>query len=179
MLRDRLVLGCRARARLFREKDCNLKKALETLQISETTQEQLKDIGGEEKPISINAVNTEKEKAKPASKKAQHTEKQVCKYCGGKHDTVRTKCPAYGKTCRHCRKPNHFHTVCLKGRQTKPIATMEETELSSSESDELVCAVEHVGTVRHTKKGQYFVPLNFQHKIQWLTANWTQAQPAM
>ena len=169
MLRDRLVLGCRdkgARARLFREKDCNLKKALETLQISEATQEQLKDIGGEEKPISINAVNTEKEKAKPASKKAQHTEKQVCKYCGGKHDAVRTKCPAYGKTCRRCRKPNHFHTVCLKGRQTKPIATMEETELSSSESDELVCAVEHVGTVRHTKKGQYFVPLNFQHKGQ-------------
>ena len=114
MLRDRLVLGCRdkgARARLFREKDCNLKKALETLQISEATQEQLKDIGGEEKPISINAVNTEKGKAKPASKKAQHTEKQVCKYCGGKHDAVRTKCPAYGKTCRRCRKPNHFYTV--------------------------------------------------------------------
>lgn len=52
-----LVLGCRdkgARARLFRERDCDLKKALETLQISEATQEQLKDIGGEDKPISIN-----------------------------------------------------------------------------------------------------------------------------
>ena len=42
MVRDRLVLGCRdkgAKARLFREKDCTLKKALEALQISETTQE--------------------------------------------------------------------------------------------------------------------------------------------
>ena len=44
MVRDRLVLGCRdkgAKARLFREKDCRLKKALEALQISEATHEPL------------------------------------------------------------------------------------------------------------------------------------------
>ena len=29
-------------------------------------------------------------------------------------DPVRTKCPTYGKTCRHCIKSNHFHTVCLR-----------------------------------------------------------------
>ena len=147
MIRDRLVLGCRdkgARARLFREKDCTLQKALESLQISEATQEQLKDIGGEDKPISIYAVSTDK--VKPVNKRIQYPEKQVCKYCGGKHEAVRTKCPAYGKTCRHCRKPNQFHTVCLKGRQTKTIAMMEETEVStSSESDELVYAVEQLG----------------------------------
>ena len=59
MLRDCLALGCRdkaARAHLFREKDCSLKKALEALQISEATQEQLKDMGGEDSPNSINAV---------------------------------------------------------------------------------------------------------------------------
>ena len=47
MLRDRLVLGRYdrgARARLLQEKDCLLKKALETLQISEAAQEQLKGI---------------------------------------------------------------------------------------------------------------------------------------
>ena len=40
MVRDRLVLGCRdsaARTRLFREKSCDLKKAVESLRISETT----------------------------------------------------------------------------------------------------------------------------------------------
>ena len=80
---------------------------------------------------------------------------------------MRTKFPAYGKICRRCQKPNHFHTVCLKGRQTKTIATMEETEVStSSESDELVYAMEHIGTVRHTEKGKYFVSLNFQLKGQ-------------
>jgi len=43
ILCDRLVLGCRdrgARARLFREKECSLQKALEALQISEVAQEE-------------------------------------------------------------------------------------------------------------------------------------------
>ena len=51
MLRDRLVLGARdkaARARLFREKECSLTKAIESLWISEVTCEQLTVIGGKE-----------------------------------------------------------------------------------------------------------------------------------
>ena len=40
MVHNCLILSCRdkgAKARLFREKDCTLKKALEALQISEAT----------------------------------------------------------------------------------------------------------------------------------------------
>ena len=51
MLRDRLVLGCKdkaARARLFRQKECDLKTALEALRISERTHEQLKQLATEE-----------------------------------------------------------------------------------------------------------------------------------
>ena len=51
MLRDRLVLRARdkvARACLFREKECNLAKAIESLRISEVTLEQLTVIGGKE-----------------------------------------------------------------------------------------------------------------------------------
>jgi len=172
MLRDRLVLGCQdkgARARLFRERDCNLKKTLETLQISEKTQEQLKEISGEDKLSFVSAIYTEKERVKSTSKQAQHTEeekRQTCKYCGGKHEAIRTKCPAYGKICRRCKKVNHFHTVCLKGRyngkRQNPIAAMKEAEQSSlSESEELVYPLEHVGTVRHTEKGQCFCTIEF------------------
>ena len=49
MVRDRLVLGCKdsaARARLFREENCDLKRAVESLRISEATSEQLKEIEG-------------------------------------------------------------------------------------------------------------------------------------
>lgn len=51
MVRNQLVLGCKdkaARARLFREKECNLQRAVEALRISEATQEQLKSISGTE-----------------------------------------------------------------------------------------------------------------------------------
>ena len=50
MVRDRPVLDCRdsaARTRLFREKSCDLKKAVESLRISEMTSEQLKKIEGD------------------------------------------------------------------------------------------------------------------------------------
>ena len=47
MIRDRLVLRTKdkaARARLFRKKECDVKRAIESLRISELTQEQLKKI---------------------------------------------------------------------------------------------------------------------------------------
>ena len=61
MLQDHLILGCQtkgARARLYREKECSHKKALEALQISEATHEQLRDIRGEDSPV--NAVHHKK-----------------------------------------------------------------------------------------------------------------------
>jgi len=125
-------------------------------------------VHGEDKPSFVSVIYTEIERVKSTSKRAQHTEEQkrrMYKYCGGKHEAIRTKCPAYGKICRRCKKVNHFHAVCLKGRyigkQQNPIASIKEAEQSSSsESEELVYDLEHVGTIRHTEKGQYFVPLS-------------------
>ena len=74
MVRDCLILGCcdkGAKAQLFREKECTLKKALEALQISEAMYEQLKNIGGEDNPIPINALDQHKKSAKPYTKHDQ------------------------------------------------------------------------------------------------------------
>ena len=60
MVCDCLVLGYRdkgAKARLFREKECTLEKALKALQISEATYEQPKNIGGKDNPIPINVLD--------------------------------------------------------------------------------------------------------------------------
>ena len=103
---------------------------METLRISETTEGQLKDITGEDKP-TINAVHNEKQGgAKPTTKQVRHCEqkRQACKYHGGKHEQIRTKCPTYGKVCKQCKRANHFHTVCLKGRHSRTVATVEEDE---------------------------------------------------
>ena len=139
---------------------------METLRISETTERLLKDIAGEDKP-SINTVYNEKQGgAKPTTKQEWHCEqkRQACKYCGGKHERIRTKCPAYGTICWRCKRANHFHTVCLKGRHSRTVAAVEEEEHFSTDSEELIYNLEHVGTVKHNEKGQYFVQLCFEHK---------------
>ena len=69
MVRDRLVLGCKdnaARTRLFRKKDCTLKKAIESLHISEATSEQLKKIEREDKK------NPKRLKISKSTKKGHH-----------------------------------------------------------------------------------------------------------
>ena len=126
MVRDRLVLGCKdstAKTRLFREKDCDLKKAIESLRISEATGEQLKRIERDETQEPVNFVKKETTNKFDAHK--QHTESkknnsfgmqvkdgQQCRYCGGRHERDKKKCPAFGKTCRRCGKFNHFQSVC-------------------------------------------------------------------
>ena len=63
MVRDRLVLGCTdsaARTRLYREKSCDLKKAVESLRISEATIEQLKKTEGNGMHEPVNCVDKEK-----------------------------------------------------------------------------------------------------------------------
>ena len=173
MLRDRLVLGCRdkgAKARLFREKDCTLKKALEAMQISEATHEQLKDMGGEDNPIPINALYQRKKGTKHTDKHRQaRNSYPSCKYCGGKHEAVKTQCPAYGKSCRLCGKANHFHTVCFRGKPPtkvpQPIAMVGESPSETLESEEEIFTIEHVGAVKHNRKGQFFVPLCFNHEL--------------
>ena len=161
MVRDCLVLGCRdkgAKAQLFREKDYTLKKALEVLQISEATYEQVKDMGGEDNPIPINALYQHTKSAKNSGKHGQPKKLHpTCKYCGGKHETVRTQCPAYEKSCHQCGKANHFHTVCLQGKPptklSRSIAAIHETPSEPSESEDEIYAIEQVGTVKHNCNG--------------------------
>ena len=69
------MLGCKdstARTRLFREKDCDLKKAIESLRISEVTSEQLKRIQRDETQEPVNFVK--KEKTNKFDVHKQHTE---------------------------------------------------------------------------------------------------------
>ena len=125
MLRDRLVLGAcdkACRARLFREKECNLAKAIESFRINEATLEQLTVIGSKEEE-TVNAVN-EKSRQQPSRitertmrKKISVSSKpqaQSCRCCGGKRHKERQQCPAYGKCCRLCGKQNHFQSVCRR-----------------------------------------------------------------
>lgn len=157
MIRDRLVLGCNdhdARARLFREKDCTLAKAIETLRISETTRQQLKQLNDDADSHPVNTIKLKKsQSALPA--KGQ-TRDKPCAYCGRTHE--RNNCPAFGKQCHHCGKLNHFKSVCRQQKiEKKAVSQIEEEQ---DDSDHSAFTVECIGTVAHNSTGQYFVPLS-------------------
>ena len=168
MLRDRLVLGARdkaARARLFREKECSLAKAVESLRISEVTLEQLMVIGDKEDE-TVNAVSEKPRRRVPEKTVQKKTialsksQPQSCRYCGGKRHQERQQCPAYGKYCRNCGKPNHFQSVC-RLQPTKKVHVVM-TEHSDSESDDSLYQLEEVGAVNHQQTKQFFTVLQIQ-----------------
>ena len=98
------------------------------MRVSETTEGQLKHTAGEDKP-SINAAHNVKQGgAKPTTKYVwcYEQKRQVYKYYGGKHEQIRPKLPAFGNISWPCKRANHFHTVCLKGRHSRTVAAVEE-----------------------------------------------------
>ena len=52
-----------------------------------------------------------------------------CNFCGKSHEAIKTKCPAWGKLCNHCKGRNHFEVKCKK------VHTLE-TKSNSDESDD-------------------------------------------
>ena len=173
MLRDRLVLGARdkaCRARLFREKECNLAKAIESFRINKATLEQLTVIGSKEEE-TVNAVN-EKSRQQPSRVTERTMQKKIlvsskpqaqsCRYCGGKRHKERQQCPAYGKCCRLCGKQNHFQSVCRQ--QSSKQVHVVRAEKSEDESDDSLYQLEEVGTVNHQQTRQFFTSLQVLEK---------------
>lgn len=55
-------------------------------------------------------TNTHTQRQYRATNQSSKTDVVDCKFCGLSHK--RRECPAYGKTCNSCSKPNHFASVC-------------------------------------------------------------------
>ena len=73
-----------------------------------------------------------------------------CIYCGVIQKHNKNKCPAFGKICRKCGKPNHFQSVCL---QRQSIHNMQEESASEGES---VYCTESVGVGNNNIKGSFW-----------------------
>ena len=127
---------------------------------------QLKRIERDETQEPVNFVKKETTNKFYAHK--QHTESkknnsfgmqvkdgQQCRYCGGRHERVKKKCPAFGKTCTRCGKFNHFQSVCQKKH------TVRHVQKELCMDDETVYCIEIVGAVEHKRGKKIFVPLCF------------------
>ena len=64
-----------------------------------------------------------------------HNKIKECPKCGMKHEP--RSCPAFGKTCNNCKKPNHFAKKCRLKKQTNHFvgkeANIEENNGSTSD----------------------------------------------
>ena len=129
ILRDRLVFGIRdakARERLLREPKLSLDKTDEICRAAESMVVQLKLVEGSAGSL-VNAVKEESASQQAAHKEGSNTRK--CWNCGRKHDfQKRELCPAYGKTCNKCHKPNHFAIKCRSKATPKSVKVVEESE---------------------------------------------------
>ncbi|XP_070397377.1 uncharacterized protein [Dermacentor albipictus] len=105
MLRDQIVYGiCRSslREKLLRKKDLTLDTAVECCKAEELAESQ-------------NRAWTEENKIEPVLRTQAKHGRQKCRYCNFSH--APRKCPAYGKTCNKCTKPNHFAACCTSKRE--------------------------------------------------------------
>ena len=139
LLRDRIIFGIKdddVRARLLRvEGDLTLQRTIDVCRAAETSQAQLKAVGKTGSPATVNALKGRKgglRKSKTATKKGD----SQCKYCGNKHEFVKEKCPAWGKTCDKCHGKNHFKRMCSK-KKAKSVKQLDVDDVDDeSEEDD-------------------------------------------
>ena len=118
MVRDRIAFGVtssRIREKLLNEgSDLTLDKAIQIAKTHEINQSQLQTIKHDKDGGATTTVEaiTRRDKGRRYNATPQEYSKrgQDCGKCGRSHE--KGCCPAYGKKCRKCSKPNHFEKVC-------------------------------------------------------------------
>lgn len=86
------------------------------------------------------------EKKQKYKKYNDNNKKSLCKKCGNKHEFGIKFCPANGKTCNSCHKPNHFSKMCFfkKGKSVFTASTDNSEDNSLEISSESVSDMEFI-----------------------------------
>jgi hypothetical protein len=132
LIRDRIICGIKAdrlQARMLREDDLTLDKAISICKADEESRKQLKDLTKDDN-FKVSSVkkssrkgNNEGRPAKFGREKQKISSGEVikCSKCWRDHSSK--QCPAYGKVCHACRKLNHF-AKCCRSRKVHGIDQM-------------------------------------------------------
>jgi hypothetical protein len=142
MVRDRIVCGIlnpRIRERLLVEGDAlTLETTIEKCRMFETTQAQLRtfDEGSIKKEVdSIHKINRCPSRRNGKFKTSSPRSRE-CYFCGGSY-SPNPACPAKGKTCTKCRKPNHFARVCRSNKVVNVVSGTNNTLENPDDEDEI------------------------------------------
>ena len=89
------------------------------MQLLENTSEQVRAMGQHDM-LDVAKINRRNSKKRNKfSQNEQYKEQDIlCKYCDKTHPRQKKLCPAYGKFCSKCGKPN-FSTVCMSAADSK------------------------------------------------------------
>lgn len=140
-LRDQLIVGCKStqlRRKMLSRDNESLDTFIFTARIMESVAEQEKMFKGEEKEnpvtdsLNVNKIDTSHRDSqwKPRAKGREYTNNE-CSRCGSKgHKSNFEKCPAKGKTCNKCGKPDHFSRKCFT---RTPMKRKNEEDRNKSE----------------------------------------------
>ena len=149
LIRDKLVFATKGslQARLLRETDLSLEKAIQICRVEEMTLAHGKELDKSKsvEKVKVKSVpnQVQQKKKKTDTDKAQ-TLKYACKFCGYKHAASKSNCPAFGKECKKCGLLNHFAKCCRKKRQVQRVN--EETESDVDEEQVWLGAVHKTGS---------------------------------
>ena len=141
LMRDMIIIGLNdshLRERILRETDLDLKKCLRMCRSNELTREQIKTL---ESTSDIHSVKPQKKHQSKPNKSQHTTDKRLrkCKFCVTAHKFGINECPAFGKTCKKCKKLNHSSNVCWSSNTNTSMHKVDEsTDSSEEEYDELL-----------------------------------------
>ena len=103
ILRDKIIVGINDKCLqkdLLKVRDLNLKQCIDMCRAHESANKQNMQMKSE----TVHKIQK--------YTKNFHKNLKTCKFCGKKHEFVKEKCPAFGKTCGKCNKKNHFAAMC-------------------------------------------------------------------
>lgn len=128
-IKAQIVQTCtssRLRRHALREPDLSLQDLLEHGRTLEISEQQASGIENSSKtPETVNAISHKHFKNQPKHYVDESTRPTTkCRNCGGlfPHKTV---CPAKGRICNACGKPNHFSKVCRSSNKMKRHTTQK------------------------------------------------------
>ena len=166
-VRDRIVMGIRddtTRRKLLQTRKLDLKSAIDICRASESAMNQLRAMTKADDDVhavtrdaprrdgrdgrdgrdrrdrrDVRGRSSSRKPNNRSGRQRSSTPHHRCQYCGRQHDTGKSSCPAYGKTCNACNRKNHFASVCKS--KTKP--TVYQLEDDADQDTEILALDSH------------------------------------
>ncbi|GBM17583.1 Mitogen-activated protein kinase kinase kinase 5 [Araneus ventricosus] len=152
LIRDRLVLGIQdrnAKKQPISDSKLTLQKAIVICKSNESANQQRMNLKCKNETFEdINKMKGAYKKNTKFMKKQKPLKYQgKCKYCCGKHEFDRNKCPAFNKVSRNCEKMNHWAKACKSVSKS-----VKELHEDSTDTDQSNSAKEYIYKVNQSKK---------------------------